>query len=378
MPGDVALVAGDFVKTGGMDRANYALADFLSRTGRPVTLVSHRVDEVLAGRSGVTWRRVARPFGRHALGEVLLDWNGRRICAATEARGGVAIVNGGNCVARAANWVHYVHAAYRPPWSVSAAGAKRAALALAYLQRERRALGQARVAIANSEGTRRALIDRLGLEPGRVHTVYYGIDAESFGPVTGAERAAARAALGLGSAPAVAFVGGLGDRRKGFDTLFDAWRLLCRESAWDAVLVVVGSGGRLEEWRRKTDDAGLSARVRFLGFRSDVPFVLGACDALVAPTLYEAFGLGVAEALARGLPAIVSASAGVAELFPRELADLLIDEPASATEVAARLRAWRSKSSDAKLRVESLARRIRGRSWDQMAAEIAAVLEAHG
>ncbi len=377
MQGDVALVAGDFVKTGGMDRANFALAEFLSRIGRPVTLVSHRVDPVLGARTGVSWRRVPRPFGRHALGEVLLDWTGRRTCAAIEARGGTAIVNGGNCIASANNWVHYVHAAYRSPWSLSASGAKRAALALAYLERERRALARARVTIANSEGTRRVLIDRLGMEPSRVHTVYYGIDAESFGPVADEERRAARAGLGLGSAPAIAFVGGLGDRRKGFDTLFAAWQLLCREPAWDAVLLVVGTGQRLAEWRGRAVAAGLSNRVLFLGFRSDVPFVLSACDALVSPTLYEAFGLGVAEALARGLPAIVSASAGVAELYPPELAGLLIDDPASASEVAARLRSWRSDLDGTRSRVAPLARRVRARSWDDMAAEIAALLDAN-
>ena len=45
----------------------------------------------------------------------------------------------------------------------------------------------------------------------------------------------------------------------------------------------------------------------------EAPAVLAACDALVSPTRYEAYGLAVHEALARGLPALVSRSAGIAD-----------------------------------------------------------------
>ncbi|MDK2408772.1 glycosyltransferase [Aphanizomenon sp. PH219] len=53
--------------------------------------------------------------------------------------------------------------------------------------------------------------------------------------------------------------------------------------------------------------------INFLGFRADVPNLLRAADCLVAPTRYEAYDLGVHEALCCGLPAIVSADAGVDE-----------------------------------------------------------------
>ena len=117
----------------------------------------------------------------------------------------------------------------------------------------------------------------------------------------------------------VAFVGALGDRRKGFDRLFDAWQQLCRDPAWDADLVVAGHGGELTQWRRLAASSGLDGRIRFLGFRDDVSTVLAAADVLVHPARYEAYGLGVHEAICRGLPAIVSAAAGVAELYPAGL-----------------------------------------------------------
>ena len=114
--------------------------------------------------------------------------------------------------------------------------------------------------------------------------------------------------------------------------------------------------------------------MRLLGFRSDVDRLLEACDALVAPARYEAFGLGVAEALARGLPALVSRAAGVAELYPNDLDELLLDEPESSSELVARLRAWRERKDELASRVQPLSVKVRARSWDDMAREVVAEL----
>jgi hypothetical protein len=54
------LVTGDFVRTGGMDRANFALADYLARQGGEVHLVAHRVDPQLLSYSNVQFHRVPK------------------------------------------------------------------------------------------------------------------------------------------------------------------------------------------------------------------------------------------------------------------------------------------------------------------------------
>ena len=62
----------------------------------------------------------------------------------------------------------------------------------------------------------------------------------------------------------------------------------------------------------------INRAAKFL-WSADVPNLLRAADCLVAPTRYEAYGLGVHEALCCGLPGIVSADAGVAERYSPEL-----------------------------------------------------------
>lgn len=371
------LVTGDFRRTGGMDMANFALADFLARRGDEVHLVTHLVEDELASRPNVTVHRVPKPAGSYLLAAPLLDRAGRREATRIAARGGRVVVNGGNCRYGDANWVHYVHAVYRPTIATGTLRRLKGAFNHRRNQRnERNALARARVVIANSERTKRDLVERLGLPESRVHTVYYGIDPDRFGPIGAEQRAEARAHFGWAAdRPLVVFIGALGDRRKGFDTLADAWMRLCAEPGWDADLVVVGAGSELPAWKERAAAAGVADRFHFLGFSREVPRVLAACDALVHPVRYEAYGLGVHEALCRGLPAIVSAAAGVAERYTPDLRDLLLPDPSDAGALAARLRAWHAARDVYRERMATLSGQLRSITWDDMAAAIAERLD---
>lgn len=371
------IVAGDFVRTGGMDAANHALASYLARSGRETHLVAHRVAGDLAALPGVRVHPVSRPLGSHTLGFPLLDRAGRRVAGSLGARRPVVLANGGNCRAGNAAWLHYVHAAYapeiagRPLRRMAAAAARRAAL-----RDERTVVRAARVVVGNSALTARHAVELLGADADRAYFVHYGADPERFRPPTTEERADARRALGwTDDRPAVVFVGALGDRRKGFDTLFAAWTALCADGAWDARLAVVGAGGELEAWRRRAADAGRTDGIDFLGFQSDVRGVLWAADALAAPARYEAFGLAVQEALCCGLPALVSADAGVAERIPPSMRGLLLPDPDDAADLARRLRAWRGSIGIHRSAALALSAELRTRTWDDMAGLMATIIE---
>jgi glycosyltransferase involved in cell wall biosynthesis len=374
------LVAGDFTPLGGMDAANHAFARHLAATipERDVHLVTHRAWPDLQAMPRVTVHCVRRPFGRHALGSSLLARAGHRVWKQLEPRGVQPVVNGGNCpIPGAVTWVHYLHAAYRP--AVAASPLRRAKGALTHgrdLAAERAALVDAPLVICNSRRTRDDVVRHIGVEPSRTRVVYYGGDPVRFSRVTPEDRAAARLRSGWPSErPLVAFVGALGDRRKAFDTVFAAWTALCADPRWDADLVVAGSGAEQPAWVRKARAAGCADRFRFVGFRRDVPDLLAAVDALVHPARYEAYGLSVREALSRGIPAIVSRSAGVAEEYPASLDDLLLSNPDDAEELAERLRRWRRDREALAVAVGPVGDALRARTWDLMAAEIVAAVE---
>jgi glycosyltransferase involved in cell wall biosynthesis len=372
------LVSGDFTPLGGMDHANHGLASYLAR--RPDTevhLVTHRAWPDLQALPDLTVHPVARPLGKHMLGWPLLDLAGRRL-AKRLGPGTHVVVNGGNCRWNDINWVHYVHAAWNPR-PLGGFVRRTKAIAAARLDRsfERANLLRARIVIANSERTRADLIEHVGVRPDRVHTVYYGVDPDQFRPATTAERAEIRHRLGWDDRPTVAFVGGLGDLRKGFDTLFEAWRRLVARG-WDARLAVIGAGSTLAYWSDQARTHGLDRSIAFLGFRSDVPELLRVCDALVSPTRYEAYGLNVHEALCSGLPAFVSRSAGVAERYPEELHSYLIPDPEDAADLAARLTCWRERGQADASALRALSDRLRTLTWDHMAERFVGVVEMSG
>lgn len=361
------LVAGDFSPLGGMDRANHALASFLVRRADDVTLVTHRAWDDLRA-SGARVINAARPFGSHLAGAPLLAAAGKR-AATGSAPGTRSVVNGGNADIPDITWIHYLHAAHAPVVADGFVRRRRVRAAHEYfLRRERVVVPRARVVVCNSRRTARDVQQAYGVPIERLRVVYYGVDASAFAPITPGERAAARSELGLTAAHAVLFVGALNDRRKGFDRLFEAWRTVSRDTAWDVDLVVAGTGGELHAWRQRAEQAGMTG-VHFLGFRPDIARVMAACDAIIHPARYEAYGLGVHEAICRGLPAIVSRHAGVAELFPEDLDGLLIDDVENAAEVAERIRKWRRAADDLGPRVEAFSSRLRRRSWDDMATE---------
>jgi glycosyltransferase involved in cell wall biosynthesis len=371
------IVAGDLTPLGGMDRANHALALHLADRGVELHVVAHRVwDDVRRSRS-VTVEEVSRPFGRHLLGSPLLAAAGRRAWRRLAGRAGCVMVNGGNCTLAGANWVHYVHAAHTPTAPATSLGrAKTWVSHQLDVAAERAALGAARLVICNSRRTARDVVERVGVDPVRVAVVYYGSAPGHFGPVSPADRLDARRALGRpDDRPLVGFVGALGDRRKAFDTVFDAWTALCRQPSWDADLVVLGAGAELDLWRQRAEARQLGDRIAFLGFRPDVARVLAALDAVVHPARYEAYGLSVHEAVCRGLPAIVSASAGVAERYLPELADLLVDDPDDAGELEARLLRWRGAIERYRHLVMPLAASLRARTWGEMSRQIVDLVE---
>jgi glycosyltransferase involved in cell wall biosynthesis len=367
-----AIVAADLVLTGGMDRANLALGSYLARQGHALHAVTHSAQSELAWHRNVVFHRVPKPLNSYLVAGPLLASAGRRVADKVAAAGGRVVVNGGNCGFGDINWVHYVHAAYTPAGvSHLARRAKTALMHRAYLAAEAKCVRGARVVIANSNRTRWHLIDRLGVPEDRIHTIYYGNDPQAFFPPTPAQRAEIRERLQWpADRPVAIFIGALGDQRKGFDLLFSAWLKLCEQSSWDADLVVVGTGGELSAWKHRASHCRLTSRMRFLGFRRDIPDLLRAADVLVAPTRYESYGLGVQEALCCGLPALVSADSGVAERYPDLLQSLLIPDSENVGELASKLVGWRENLHRLREAVGRLFGEMRQRSWDQMAQEI--------
>lgn len=363
-----------------MERANLAVAEFLAESGREIHLVGHSFDSSIARQPSVSTYRVDRPFRSHLAGQGLLNRKGQSIARAVLRQSPAArvLVNGGNCDWDDVNWVHFVHHAWNgkspdaPLWfrlkdKILGARARRDEL---------RVIPKARTILSNSAVTSSDLVNLLGVAPGRVHTVYLGTEP-GIDPPNTQRRADARSGFGIEPDQLlVVFVGALGyDTRKGFDTLLEAWAARVGAGNWNGVLLAAGGGRGLTRWEDRVKQAGLSDSVRLLGYTDRVAHLLDAADLLVSPVRYEAYGLNVQEALCRGVPAMVSCSAGIAERYPRELSDLLIDNPDDPSELSARLLDWSRDVAGWRERIRPLAALLRSREWKAMARDMVGRVE---
>ena len=191
-------------------------------------------------------------------------------------------------------------------------------------------------------------------------------------------RAAARQEFQLTPEERVAvFVGGIGwADRKGLDVVVEAWRALAARGACNVKLIVAGAGSALTMWQQRVAGHGLDSHIRFLGFSSRVRELLAAADLLISPARYEPYGLNVQEAICRGVPAIVSRSAGVAERYSADIDEALLDNPEDPNELTEKLLLW-SRSAEAwRTRFQSFGRNLRRYRWSTMARNMVEIVDS--
>ncbi|GAB3474953.1 glycosyltransferase family 4 protein [Polaromonas eurypsychrophila] len=146
----------------------------------------------------------------------------------------------------------------------------------------------------------------------------------------------ARQALGLPAQGFCLLFVGNDYRKKGLDTLLQVLATLPDQ----VVLAVIGNPAPIPEFRRRAESLGITGRVFFLGALQDVAPAYRAADVLVHPTLEDTFAMVVLEAMAHGLPVVVSSAAycGISSLLSHGVNALLLDDPRSAQALDAALR----------------------------------------
>jgi glycosyltransferase involved in cell wall biosynthesis len=133
-----------------------------------------------------------------------------------------------------------------------------------------------------------------------------------------------RAALAPpGHAPLALALGRL-HPNKGFDLLLEALTLTRDVHLW-----IAGDGPLRAELEGQAASLGLTGRVRFLGWRDDVPGMLASSDFVVSSSRHEPLGNVVIEAWSASRAVVATASDGPASLIEDEVTGLLVPLPGS-------------------------------------------------
>jgi L-malate glycosyltransferase len=131
-----------------------------------------------------------------------------------------------------------------------------------------------------------------------------------------------RRALGFSTERLIAITVGRLNRQKGYPHLLEA--LASMPVLNRPLMLIVGDGPDRPELELRVSAMGLGRDVQFLGHRRDVPALLAAADVFVLSSLWEGLPLALLEAMAAGLPSVVTAVGGNPDVVEDGTSGLLV------------------------------------------------------
>lgn len=178
--------------------------------------------------------------------------------------------------------------------------------------------------IVNSRATERTLCRDIDWRPrGRVHVLHNGLDLDPFDRAR--PRAAMRAELGLRDDDLVVLNVGELTTRKNAALLVSTVPALIERFPTLRVLLV-GEGDQRGALEARVRELGVGDHVRLLGFRRDAVDLYGAADVYAHTAHVEGFGFAVAEAMACGLPCVVTNASSLPEVIDAGVTGALFED----------------------------------------------------
>jgi glycosyltransferase involved in cell wall biosynthesis len=175
-----------------------------------------------------------------------------------------------------------------------------------------------------------SLAERDGFRRDRIHVIPNGIDFPKYSREL--DMASLRRRLDLDPARKYVICVARFHPVKDHRTLIEAFARVATQRS-DVDLLLVGDGELRADLTKQCHDLGLDGRVRFLGIRNDVADLLRAADVFALTSVSEAASITLLEAMATGLPVVVTAVGGNPEIV-REGVDGLLAPRGDAASIA--------------------------------------------
>jgi len=206
----------------------------------------------------------------------------------------------------------------------------------------------------------------------KVRVVYTGLDLSWFNPgCREALRSEARDKLGLAENNFALLLIGNGWKNKGLPCLLEA-----AGSLEDPRLVLLVAGeDDTSPYLGTIQHHHMAGRVHFLPPRPDVESFYAAADAYVGPSLEDSFGQPPAEAMACGLPVIVSRNAGCAEIISHGQDGLILEDPLDVDALSVWIRRLMDDPELRRSLAQNAVRTAQKLSWEINAAEMKALFD---
>ncbi|HXU19393.1 MAG TPA: glycosyltransferase family 4 protein [Verrucomicrobiae bacterium] len=380
----LAIVSPFLDRSHGTERIVVEWISVLSETFE-IHVYSQDLEDVDRGK--VTWHRISKLPGPHLFN--FIWWFAANHCrrvwdrCVRDLRYDVVFTPGANCLDADVISVHIVFGQFlrsgqhelalggNPPRTWPRLVHRRIYYRLA-IALERRAYRNSRTLLVLLSRKTASDLAKLYGRRNRMHVLYPGLDHSSFNPDRRAAlRDGARTQLELpGDRIAVLMVGN-DWRQKGIRVLLDAMTKL-RDLPVN--LMLVGEEDP-QPFLLMVNERNLNGRVRFLLPRKDIEFYYAAADVYAGPSLEDTGPLPPVEAMACGVPAILSASCGTAEIITDGVNGLILEDPTDATALAAMVRRLCDDEEFRERLGQNAAAKAREFTWESNGQELARIFE---
>jgi UDP-glucose:(heptosyl)LPS alpha-1,3-glucosyltransferase len=242
-----------------------------------------------------------------------------------------------------------------------------------YLERQNFGKRKYKKVVACSSLVKRELMKYYGVPEHDIVVIPNGVDVKEFHPGNRERfRDEIRQVYGIKREDIVLLFIGHEFARKGLETIVRSLPLLND----NRIKLLVCGGDRAEQFRRLAVSLKLDQQVIFAGPQADVKKFYAASDLFVFPTVHEAFGLVIVEAMASGLPVVVSKNAGAAEDIIDDGKDgILLTDPMNAKEVAEKIESILRNDILRKNIGIQARKKVQSLDWDRIGERVIRVYE---
>ena len=291
----VALIHFRLLQAGGLENRILNYSNWFIQNGHEVTLICNKLDPDFPIPVGATVVKLPKIPVPKVFNMMVFDWQLGRYMKGKQFDFslGMGRTSHHEAVLAPGNHLGYLRALGKSPKGISD---------WAQIKMDNKGHNRSKIIFAASQMMKSELIELYKVPENKIHVLYPPLNIEKYKTISGEIKKAARKATGISETTRVfGFVSG-SHSRKGLPLLLAAFEKLESENV---LLLIAG----------KQKSNSKLKNVRDLGFMPEPKKLYELCDFLLHPAVYEPYGQIVAEALACGIPSIVSDKTGAGELI---------------------------------------------------------------
>lgn len=233
--------------------------------------------------------------------------------------------------------------------------------------------GGCRKFIAVSDLTKEIFLKEYPVDPGRVSVIHPGVNLSDYARKSkNGTRRAVRSSLSIGENELVMVFASMNFEIKGLDDIIASLGRIQKQAP--RFKLVVAGKGNVKKYQKMAGETGMAENIVFTGVldREKMTDLYLAGDLYLMLSKFDTFGMVVLEAMAAGLPVMVSSHVGAKDLVIQNENGFVIENPSDHDHVAFTLKAMLDEGNRRRMSAAALATASQN-SWDAAAEKYRAL-----